>query len=52
MGYFQDVAFPVGNRNSLNRMLIQIVPLAVLFVAAAAGSDKWGWISSKARSGK
>jgi hypothetical protein len=40
--YFRDGAYRVGHGDSLNRMLIHIVPLAVLFVAAAASSRHWG----------
>lgn len=41
LAYFRDSPFRVGNGDSLNRMLIQIVPLLVLFIVAAAASGKW-----------
>ena len=42
LAYLRGGAYRVGGGDSLNRMLIQVVPLAVLFVAAAASSRHWG----------
>lgn len=42
LAYLREGAYRVGNGDSLNRMLIEIVPLAVLFVAATAVSARWG----------
>lgn len=42
LAYLREGAYRAGNGDSLNRMLIEIVPLAVLFLAAAAASAQWG----------
>lgn len=42
LAYFREGAYRVGHGDSLNRMLIQIVPLAVLFIVSAAASSQWG----------
>lgn len=41
LAYLREGAYRVGNGDSLNRMFIQIVPLAVLFLAMAALSRRW-----------
>jgi hypothetical protein len=43
LAYFRASAYRVGDGDSLNRMLIQIVPLALLYIAAAATSARWGF---------
>lgn len=42
LAYFRDAAYRVGNGDSLNRMLLHILPLAILFIVSAAGSERWG----------
>lgn len=41
LAYLREGAYRVGNGDSLNRMFIEIVPLTVLFLAAAAASAQW-----------
>lgn len=43
LAYLRGSAYRVGDGDSLNRMLIQFVPLALLFLGAAVGSQRWGW---------
>jgi hypothetical protein len=38
LAYFREGAYRVGDMDSLNRMLIQVVPLAALYIAVAATS--------------
>lgn len=42
LAYLRDGAYRIGNGDSFNRMLIQIVPLAILYIiiAVAAGTPK------------
>lgn len=42
LAYLRDNPYRVGNGDSLNRMFIHIVPLAILFIITAAGSERWG----------
>jgi hypothetical protein len=59
LAYFREIPYRVGHGDSLNRMLIQIVPLAVLFIAVAATSERWvipgrisgwiGWFGARSR---
>ena len=42
IAYLRDGAYRVGPGDSLNRMLLHLVPLAVLFVATAFASRRWG----------
>lgn len=42
LAYLRGGAYRIHEADSLNRMLIHIVPLAVLFVASAATSERWG----------
>ena len=44
--YFRGGGYRIGVGDSLNRMWIHIVPLAVLFVVAAASSDCWRGLPS------
>lgn len=39
--HLRDLAYRVGDGDSLNRMLIHILPLAVLYLGVAATSDRW-----------
>lgn len=41
LAYFRGGGYRVGDGDSLNRMLIQVVPLAVLYIAVAATSHCW-----------
>ncbi len=41
LAYLRESAYRVGGGDSLNRMFISIVPLAVLFIAASAASQGW-----------
>ncbi len=41
LAYFREGAYRVGNGDSLNRMWMQIVPLAILFIVASIGSKPW-----------
>lgn len=41
IAYLQDSAYRVGHGDSLNRMLVQVVPLAVLYLLAALRSEQW-----------
>lgn len=46
LAYFREESYRVGNGDSLNRMWVHILPLAILFVIAAVGSEGWrfaGW---------
>jgi hypothetical protein len=43
LAYLRDEAYRVGYGDSLNRMWIHILPLAVLFLVAALNSDRWRW---------
>jgi hypothetical protein len=50
LAYFREMPYRVGNGDSLNRMLIHIFPLAILYVAASVASDGWRfpeWISRR-----
>jgi len=50
LAYFREGPYRVGVGDSLNRMLIQIVPLAVLYIAVAATSERWAvpsWVSGR-----
>ena len=40
--FLRGSPYRVGETDSLNRMLIHIVPLAILFVVSAAASKRWG----------
>jgi hypothetical protein len=42
LAFLRGSPYRVGTTDSLNRMLIHIVPLAILFVATAAASKRWG----------
>jgi hypothetical protein len=41
--YLREGAYRVGFGDSLNRMILHIVPLAILFIVSAAGSQRWGF---------
>lgn len=41
IAYLQDSSYRVGHGDSLNRMLMQIVPLAVLYLLASLRSEEW-----------
>ena len=41
LAYFRGGGYRVGDGDSLNRMLIQVVPLAALYIAVAATSHCW-----------
>lgn len=41
LAYMRDGAYRIGPGDSLNRMWVHLVPLAVLFVVAALSSDRW-----------
>ena len=43
LAYLRGGAYRVHEADSLNRMLLHVVPLAVLFVASAATSHEWGF---------
>ena len=40
LAYLREGAYRVGNGDSLNRMLMQVVPLLILYVASAAFADR------------
>ncbi len=44
LAYLRGIAFRVGDGDSLNRMWIQLIPIAVLYliVAIGAGERRWG----------
>lgn len=42
LAFLRGGAFRVGDGDSLNRMFIQVIPLAVLYLAAASRSSRWG----------
>ena len=42
LAYLRDGAYRVGPGDSLNRMLLHLVPVAVLFVVTAFASRRWG----------
>jgi hypothetical protein len=46
--YLRETAYRVGDGDSLNRMFIHIVPLAVLYVVAAIGHGHWRFTSEAA----
>lgn len=62
LAYFRGGGYRVGYGDSLNRMLIQIVPLAVLYIAVAATSGRWalprrisswiGWPGNQSRAAR
>ncbi len=41
LAYLRALPYRVGVADSLSRMFIQVVPLAILFVASAAASKGW-----------
>lgn len=43
LAYLRGNAYRVGGGDSLNRMLIHLVPLTILFVVAAFEARDWGW---------
>lgn len=43
LAYLRDGAYRLGPGDSLNRILLHILPLAILFVASAFASDRWEW---------
>lgn len=53
IAYLRGAAYRVGAGDSLNRMLIQFVPLAVLYLAMAATEGGWGpprwWVGLRQR---
>jgi hypothetical protein len=42
LAYIRGSSYRVGYGDSLNRMLLHILPLAILFIVSAAASEKWG----------
>ena len=42
LAYLRDGAYRVGHGDSLNRMFLHIVPLAILFIISTAASEEWG----------
>ncbi|HOL18040.1 MAG TPA: hypothetical protein PLY40_07120 [Bacillota bacterium] len=42
LAYFREGSYRVGPGDSLNRMLLHIMPLAILLVVSAAASPYWG----------
>lgn len=42
LAYFREGAYRVGHGDSLNRMLIHVVPLMVLLVASGMTAERWG----------
>jgi hypothetical protein len=50
LAYLREEAYRVGYGDSLNRMWIHILPLAVLFVVAALNSDRWRWTKPASKS--
>ena len=49
--YFRGNPYRIGVGNLLNRMWVHIVPLAILFVVAAASSRRWGYPESESKVG-
>ena len=41
--YLREGDYRVGFGDSLNRMIVHIVPLAILFIVSAAASERWGF---------
>lgn len=41
LAYLRDAAYRVGDGDSLNRMWIQLIPLAVFYLIVAIGGAKW-----------
>ncbi|MEX1078651.1 MAG: hypothetical protein WED09_06035 [Homoserinimonas sp.] len=41
LAYLRDAAYRVGDGDSLNRMWIQLIPLAVLYFTVAIGAGEW-----------
>ena len=47
--YLRGHPYRIGVGDSLNRMWVHIVPLAILFVVAAASSPRWGYRESDSK---
>lgn len=41
LAYLREGAYRVGHGDSLNRMIIHVVPLMVLFVGSSVAADRW-----------
>jgi membrane protein implicated in regulation of membrane protease activity len=51
LAFLRDGAYRVGATDSLNRMWIQIIPLAVLYVMAAIALDRVDQVDGEDRDG-
>jgi hypothetical protein len=43
LAYLRESAYREGPGDSLNRMLLQFVPIAILLVLSALATDRWRW---------
>ncbi len=50
LAYLRGNAYRVGPGDSLNRMLIHLVPMLILFLVASFPSERWTWRRSDASS--
>ncbi len=48
LAFLREGAYRVGPGDSLNRMLIHLVPLAILLLASAVAAPRWRWMTVSA----
>jgi hypothetical protein len=49
LAYLREGAYREGPGDSLNRMLLQFVPIAILLVVSALATDRWRWPGRQVR---
>jgi hypothetical protein len=52
LAYFRGIAFRVGDGDSLNRIVIEFFPVAVLLIVAAVGEGRARWPRARARAAR